>query len=38
MAQPSPGLINTVNAIDRFTDRTGVLIAWLNLPLVVVVA
>lgn len=38
MAQPSPGLINTVNAIDKFTDRTGVLIAWLNLPLVVVVA
>ena len=29
--------IRIVRAIDRFTDRTGVLIAWLNLPLVLVV-
>ena len=35
---PSPGLINTVQSIDKFTDKSGVLIAWLNLPLVAVVA
>jgi TRAP-type mannitol/chloroaromatic compound transport system permease small subunit len=38
MAEPSVGLINIVNLIDKFTDRTGVWIAWLNVPLVVVVA
>jgi TRAP-type mannitol/chloroaromatic compound transport system permease small subunit len=35
---PSAGLIRTVQSIDKFTDRTGVWIAWLNLPLVVAVA
>ena len=38
MQAPSPGLINTVQLIDKFTDRTGVWIAWLNVPLVIVVA
>jgi TRAP-type mannitol/chloroaromatic compound transport system permease small subunit len=38
MAEQSPGLIRMVRTIDRFTDTTGVWIAWLNLPLVVVVA
>jgi TRAP-type mannitol/chloroaromatic compound transport system permease small subunit len=38
MADLSPGLIRIVRAIDRFTDATGTLIAWLNLPLVAVVA
>jgi TRAP-type mannitol/chloroaromatic compound transport system permease small subunit len=36
--QQSPSLIRTVQAIDWFTDRTGMWIAWLNLPLVIVVA
>ena len=35
---PSAGLIGTVKAIDWFTDRTGMLVAWLNLPLVAAVA
>ena len=38
MPEQSPGLIRMVRAIDRFTDTTGVWIAWLNLPLVGVVA
>jgi TRAP-type mannitol/chloroaromatic compound transport system permease small subunit len=38
MAEPSPGLIRTVRAIDKFTDTTGVWIAWLNVPLVLAVA
>ena len=38
MQAQSPGLIRTVQVIDKFTDRTGVAIAWLNLPLVLVVA
>jgi TRAP-type mannitol/chloroaromatic compound transport system permease small subunit len=38
MAEQSPGLIRMVRTIDRFTDATGVWIAWLNLPLVLVVA
>jgi len=38
MAEPSPGLIKTVRVIDKFTDATGTLIAWLNVPLVLAVA
>ena len=38
MAAPSPGLIKTVRMIDKFTDATGTWIAWLNVPLVAVVA
>src|SRR3954463_2278306 len=38
MEQQSPGLIRMVRTIDKFTDSTGVWIAWLNLPLVFVVA
>ena len=38
MAEQSPGLIKTVQRIDRFTDTTGVWIAWLNLPLVAAVS
>src|SRR5947207_11186201 len=38
MIEQSPGLIKVVRVIDRFTDTTGVWIAWLNLPLVFVVA
>ena len=30
--------IRIVRAIDRFTDFTGTLVAWLNVPLVAVVA
>ena len=37
MAQ-SPGLIRTVRMIDKFTDTTGVWVAWLNVPLVAAVA
>jgi TRAP-type mannitol/chloroaromatic compound transport system permease small subunit len=37
-AAPSPGLIKAVNLIDRFTDLTGTWVAWLNLPLVFIVA
>jgi len=38
MAEQSPGLIKTVQRIDRFTDTTGVWIAWLNVPLVAAVS
>jgi TRAP-type mannitol/chloroaromatic compound transport system permease small subunit len=38
MAAQSPGLIRAVRIIDKFTDTTGTWIAWLNVPLVLVVA
>ena len=38
MAEQSPGLIKTVQRIDRFTDVIGVCVAWLNLPLVLAVS
>jgi len=38
MAEQSAGLIRAVRIIDKFTDTTGMWIAWLNLPLVLVVA
>jgi TRAP-type mannitol/chloroaromatic compound transport system permease small subunit len=38
MPEPSPGLIKTVRIIDKFTDTTGTLVAWLNIPLVLAVA
>ena len=38
MAAQSPGLIRTVRMIDKFTDTTGTWVAWLNVPLVAVVA
>jgi TRAP-type mannitol/chloroaromatic compound transport system permease small subunit len=38
MAGQSAGLIRVVRIIDKFTDTTGTWIAWLNVPLVAVVA
>lgn len=38
MAEQSPGLIRTVQRIDRFTDTIGVWVAWLNIPLVAAVS
>ena len=38
MAEPTLGLGKLVRSIDRFTDTTGVWIAWLNLPLVLAVS
>jgi TRAP-type mannitol/chloroaromatic compound transport system permease small subunit len=38
MSEPTPGLIRTVRAIDKFTDTTGICIAWLNVPLVLAVS
>jgi TRAP-type mannitol/chloroaromatic compound transport system permease small subunit len=35
---PAAGHIRLVRIIDKFTDATGVWVAWLNLPLVVAVA
>ena len=35
--RPPPRYIRFTRAIDRFTDGTGLLIAWLNVPLVAVV-
>jgi TRAP-type mannitol/chloroaromatic compound transport system permease small subunit len=34
----SPQLLAVTSRIDRFTDRVGVLVAWLNLPLVLAVS
>jgi TRAP-type mannitol/chloroaromatic compound transport system permease small subunit len=36
--RPSPALLKAVRLIDRFTDFTGTLVAWLMLPLVAAVA
>src|SRR5688572_23950415 len=38
MAEPTTGLISTVRIIDRFTDVSGTLVAWLNVPLVLAVS
>lgn len=38
MAEPVSGLIRTVRVIDKFTDTTGVWVAWLNVPLVLAVS
>jgi TRAP-type mannitol/chloroaromatic compound transport system permease small subunit len=38
MSEQSPGLIKAVRVIDKFTDTTGVWIAWLNVPLVLAVS
>jgi TRAP-type mannitol/chloroaromatic compound transport system permease small subunit len=38
MSEQSPGLIRAVRVIDKFTDTTGVWIAWLNIPLVAAVS
>jgi TRAP-type mannitol/chloroaromatic compound transport system permease small subunit len=38
MAETTSGLIRTVRVIDKFTDTTGVWVAWLNMPLVLIVA
>src|SRR3954466_9079034 len=38
MAEQSAALIHTVRVIDRFTDTTGMWLAWLNIPLVAAVA
>lgn len=34
MAQPSRALLTTIRIIDRFTDTTGMVVAWLAIPLV----
>jgi TRAP-type mannitol/chloroaromatic compound transport system permease small subunit len=38
MRRQAPLHIRIVRAIDRFTDFTGTLVAWLNIPMVLVVA
>jgi TRAP-type mannitol/chloroaromatic compound transport system permease small subunit len=38
MAEPVAFHIRLVRMIDRFTDTTGTWVAWLNMPLVIVVA
>src|SRR5882757_6322803 len=38
MSEPVSGLVRTVRVIDKFTDTTGVWIAWLNVPLVAAVS
>jgi TRAP-type mannitol/chloroaromatic compound transport system permease small subunit len=37
MPERAPAHIRLIRAIDKFTDNTGTLIAWLNLPLVLAV-
>ena len=38
MAEPVPAHIRLVRMIDKFTDSTGTVVAWLNLPLVIAVS
>jgi TRAP-type mannitol/chloroaromatic compound transport system permease small subunit len=38
MTEQNAGLIKAVRVIDKFTDTTGTLVAWLNVPLVLAVA
>ena len=38
MSRPSPILLQVIRSIDRFTDRTGTVVSWLSIPLVLVVS
>jgi TRAP-type mannitol/chloroaromatic compound transport system permease small subunit len=38
MPEPVSGIVKTVRVIDRFTDTTGTWVAWLNVPLVLIVS
>jgi TRAP-type mannitol/chloroaromatic compound transport system permease small subunit len=38
MSRPSPILLRAIRSIDRFTDRTGTVVSWLSIPLVLVVS
>jgi TRAP-type mannitol/chloroaromatic compound transport system permease small subunit len=38
MGQPSPALLATIRAVDRFTDRTGTIVSWVSIPLVLAVS
>ncbi len=38
MAEPVPSHIRLVRIIDKFTDTTGTWVAWLNMPLVLIVS
>jgi TRAP-type mannitol/chloroaromatic compound transport system permease small subunit len=38
MAQASPTLLAAIRAVDRFTDRTGTIVSWLSIPLVLTVS
>lgn len=38
MPEPSPRLVATIRAIDKFTDVTGTVISWLSIVLIVAVA
>ncbi len=38
MAEPSPALLATIRAIDKFTDRSGTVISWLTIILVFAVS
>jgi TRAP-type mannitol/chloroaromatic compound transport system permease small subunit len=38
MAEPSPALLATIRAIDKFTDRSGTVVSWLSVPLVLAVS
>jgi TRAP-type mannitol/chloroaromatic compound transport system permease small subunit len=38
MPEPSPRLITAVRIIDKFTDTTGTAVAWLSMPLVLIVS
>lgn len=38
MRRPSPTLLTTIRIIDGFTDRTGTMISWLSVPLVLAVS
>jgi TRAP-type mannitol/chloroaromatic compound transport system permease small subunit len=37
MSNALPALLATIRAIDRFTDRTGTVVSWLSVPLVLAV-
>jgi TRAP-type mannitol/chloroaromatic compound transport system permease small subunit len=38
MATPSPKLLAAIRIVDKFTDRTGTVVSWLSIVLVIVVA
>jgi TRAP-type mannitol/chloroaromatic compound transport system permease small subunit len=38
MAEPSPALLAIIRTIDRFTDRTGTVVSWLTIILVLAVS
>jgi TRAP-type mannitol/chloroaromatic compound transport system permease small subunit len=38
MADPSPAFLAIIRGVDKFTDRTGTVVSWLSIPLVLAIS